>query len=90
MIDVGGSQVGISHAVSTPWTAEQCERLNDWQRDGEFHPFTCGGDRHDEAHRDYAKKSGDRDEGLLVATPEGWRCPVCEYRQDWAHGFMAD
>lgn len=26
----------------------------------------------------------------LVAHPEGWKCPCCDYTQNWAHDFMAD
>jgi hypothetical protein len=26
----------------------------------------------------------------LIATKEGWYCPVCDYRQDWAHRFMLE
>lgn len=26
----------------------------------------------------------------LVATEDGWICPVCTYTQKWAHNFMAD
>ncbi len=26
----------------------------------------------------------------LVATKDGWMCPVCDYKQYWAHEFMAD
>lgn len=29
-------------------------------------------------------------ETSLVATQFGWKCPVCDYRQNWAHSFMAD
>lgn len=25
----------------------------------------------------------------LIATENGWVCPVCDYKQDWAHSFMA-
>ena len=74
--------------TQAPWTPEQVEALNKWQREGPFHPFTCGGDRGDEAHRKYAEQNNDPDFGLLVATPEGWKCPVCDYKQDWAHDFM--
>lgn len=28
-------------------------------------------------------------ETKLIATEEGWHCPVCSYKQKWAHGFMA-
>lgn len=59
-----------------PWTAEQVEALNEYQRLGYAHEFTCGND-HD----------GDR---VLVATRDGWRCPSCDYTQDWAHEGMAD
>lgn len=75
--------------ITAPWTKDQVDALNHYQRLGDFHPFTCGGDRGDEAHRSFAQESGDRDWGLLVATPGGWICPVCDYRQDWAHPFMA-
>ncbi len=76
--------------ITAPWTAQQVSALNLYQRKGRFHPFTCGGERGDAAHRAYAASHGDRDEGLLVAHPDGWRCPVCGYRQDWAHAIMAD
>jgi hypothetical protein len=46
-----------------------------------MHPFTCGsGNRIDAAHLDR--------EGVLFATPNGWICPYCDYRQNWAHDFM--
>lgn len=50
-----------------------------------MHPFTCP-NRGDLAHN--IKSIGARDHGMLIATKEGWRCPACDYRQDWAHGFM--
>lgn len=25
----------------------------------------------------------------LIATNNGWICPVCDYKQNWAHDFMA-
>lgn len=75
--------------ITPPWTAEEVNALNAFQTQGRFHPFTCGGDRGDDAHTDYAEAHGDRDRGLLVATEQGWKCPVCSYTQDWAHQFMA-
>jgi hypothetical protein len=75
--------------IKAPWSQEQIDALNRYQREGNFHPFTCGGNRSDAAHKRYAEEHGDRDWGLLVATPEGWVCPVCGYKQNWAHGFMA-
>jgi hypothetical protein len=76
--------------VSTraPWTEPQVDALNRWQRCGWVHPFTCGsGHRGDDPHGQYAFEHGE-DFGQLVATPDGWRCPVCDYRQDWCHDFM--
>jgi hypothetical protein len=71
-----------------PWTAEQVAKLNAWQSCGWVHPFTCGcGDRADLMHRAYAERHGG-DLGQLIATADGWLCPVCGYRQDWAHDFM--
>ena len=67
--------------VRTPWPRELVDRLNEYQKNGRFHPYTCGGDRTNAAHLD--------GEGVLVATVDGWICPYCTYKQDWAHDFTA-
>lgn len=64
------------------FTADEVRSLNEYQISGEFHPFTCGGDRTDVNHLD--------GQGILVATEDGWECPFCEYKQDWAHDWMKD
>jgi hypothetical protein len=69
------AEEAMTEHLKTPWTEQQVAALNEYQRSGRFHPFTCG---HDSTH------------DALVATPEGWVCPDCDYRQDWAHAFMAD
>lgn len=62
--------------IHAPWTEEQVKNLNDWQRTGFVHPFTCGG-------RDCQCD--------LVATKDGWICPIgCGYKQSYAHDFMLD
>jgi len=66
--------------VHAPWTTEQVAALNRFQQNGDFHPFTCGGNRQDEFHLD--------GEGVLLATENGWVCPYCDYTQDWALAFM--
>ncbi len=69
--------------VHAPWTQEQVDALNRYQQEGKFHPFTCGsGRRTDEHHLD--------GEGILVATPQGWKCPYCDYKQDWALEFQVN
>lgn len=72
----------MTDLIRAPWTSEQVDALNRFQREGGMHPFTCGGD-HTPASP------------VLVAWEDGWHCPEpygepCDYRQDWAHAFMAD
>jgi hypothetical protein len=63
--------------INAPFTAEQVDALNRYQRLDHVHEFTCP-DAHDGADR------------TLYATREGWRCPHCDYRQNWAHKLMLD
>lgn len=71
------------NSIKPPWTPEQVAALNAHQHAGEFHPYTCG-NRNDEAHHLYAAEQGHGDHGILLATTDGWMCPVCDYRQCWA------
>lgn len=70
----------MSDKIRAPWTPEQVAALNDYQRSGVMHPFTCG-------HEHPAHPNA-----ILTAAPDGWRCHVlgCDYEQDWAHEFMAN
>jgi hypothetical protein len=61
--------------ILAPFTADQVDALNAFQRLGYIHPFTCPGH----------EGGGDRD---LIATRSGWICCHCAYRQDWAHAAM--
>jgi hypothetical protein len=74
--------------IKAPFTPPIVVELNRYQH-GFWHPFTCGNNRHDTAHTEYANKHGG-DFGALVATRNGWVCPVCGYRQDWAHSGMVE
>jgi general stress protein YciG len=76
--------------VEAPWSPAQVRALNAWQADRRVHPFTCTGERRDLAHVQYARNGGLHDLGILIAATDGWRCPVCHYRQTWAHPFMFD
>lgn len=76
----------MTDKIRPPWTPQQVSALNKFQRHGGMHPFTCpqpegpvGLTLHPASPR-------------LLATPDGWACsiPGCDYRQDWAHAFMAD
>jgi hypothetical protein len=67
--------------IDAPWTQEEVDALNRYQQERWMHPFTCGsGRRTDKDHLD--------GEGILLATLDGWICPFCDYRQNWAHEFM--
>lgn len=65
----------MSGRITAPWTDEQVESLNEFQVSGVMHPFTCN--RHPA-------------ERILMALPEGWECPSCDYTQTWAHRWMVD
>ena len=69
-------------SIKAPWTDEQVKALNETQHLGFVHEFTCAGNN--------CKRSEREDNGILVATNEGWVCPCGEYKQDWAHEFMFD
>ena len=56
-------------------TPAEVDALNRFQHSGQFHPYTCGGNRTDANHLD--------GEGILVATADGWVCPYCDYRQEF-------
>jgi hypothetical protein len=74
--------------IVAPWTPEQVAALNAYQEARQLHPFTCGNDRGDADHVAYQALNGG-DFGQLVASVDGWHCPVCGYRQAWAHAYMA-
>lgn len=64
--------------IEAPFTDEQVDALNAFQKACQFHPFTCPGDHIVcEQHRE------------LIATNDGWVCHCGDYRQSWAHEFMA-
>lgn len=65
-----------NNIIHAPFTEEQVVNLNNWQKDGRFHPFTCG--------------SGQHKTQSLIAGTSGWHCPLCDYKQTWAHEFMGE
>lgn len=56
--------------IKAPFTPEQVEALNNWQKAGIYHPYICG---NEQCCQD------------LIATEQGWTCPCCDYKQNWAH-----
>lgn len=72
--------------IHAPFTAEQVTNLWAWQQSRWVHPFTCV-NRSDEYHGWTVHVS---QMGALWPYEEGWYCPWCDYKQDWAHSFMVD
>jgi hypothetical protein len=66
-----------AETASFPFTSDQVESFNAFQKSWVFHPFTCGNREH----------GGD---DILVARENGLYCPTCDYRQDWMHRWMGD
>ena len=64
--------------IESPWTQQQVERANAWQAAANFHPYTCG---------QRSERPPHVGESELVATPDGWVCRFCDYKQGWAHSF---
>lgn len=65
----------MSDKIVAPWTDEQVAALNRFQTSGFVHEFTC--------RDDHGANSR-----VLVAHRDGWHCPSCSYRQNWAHASM--
>ena len=82
-------------AIQAPWTAEQVEKLNEYQDCDWVHEFTCP-NRGDRNHMDTSiflvgmspAESGQIDPGKLIARLDGFHCYYCGYHQTWAWDFM--
>jgi hypothetical protein len=72
--------------IEAPFDESQVAWLNQAQthtgKGMPIHPFTCAS-RSDGQH---GEEGGDL--GVLIATTQGWVCPHCDYRQDWAQSAM--
>ncbi len=66
----------IGDQVKAPFTKEEAEKLNQYQKLGFLHEFTC------------PNKHPDRT--LIAKEGAGWYCPHCDYTQNWAHAFMLE
>lgn len=79
--------------IFAPFTDEQVKKLNGYQKSPQFHPFTCTGQPvdHDDENGKFTENSRTvcPNEGILIATKEGWVCPCGKYKQKSAYSFMA-
>lgn len=70
--------------IEVPFTDKQVNSFNEYQKEGQLHPFTCGNDdKTTENHLDGGM-------GYLIAKHEYLECPYCDYKQHWMHEFMSD
>lgn len=79
--------------IKAPFTKEQVKKLNEYQKQGKFHQFTCcSPEEIPECLRAMKEVDGKIIEGtsngILIAREEGWICPCGKYKQNWAHSFM--
>ncbi len=56
-------------------TKEKIEKLNEYQKSGRFHPYTC-------CSYNGCERS-ENNWGVLVATDEKWICPCGKYTQEY-------
>lgn len=68
--------------IPAPWTLTQVAQLNAYQTSG-WHPYTCGTVRCWQWHT-IPNEMSIAVSTTLIAEPDGWRCPKCNYRQTWA------
>ncbi len=66
--------------IKAPFTEAQVARLIKWQKAGYVHPYTCG----------TQNKHKPDDDKVLIPTVNGFKCPTCDYEQDWAHQCAAN
>jgi hypothetical protein len=78
--------------IEAPFTKEQVDKLNNYQKEGVFHPFTCCSppDIKECKRINNEGETYEEREGILIATELGWICPCGKYKQDWAHSFMTE
>jgi len=58
-----------------PFTKEQIEIINEYQKNMYVHPLTCG---------------NAKCRAVLEMTENGLVCPECDYTQDWVPGCFID
>ena len=62
--------------TNAPFTKEQAESINAYQKAGVFHEFTCA--------------TEDCDGVLQASEGAGLYCPQCHYTQGWVHSWVAN
>jgi hypothetical protein len=65
--------------IYAPFTDEQVQKLNESQKSITMHPFTCMGT--------FCDRGKAENEGILIATNQGWICPCGQYTQNYARKF---
>jgi hypothetical protein len=81
----------IKSKISAPFTEAQAAALNQYQRAGRMHPFTCPRE-HELSRVRHTGQMYKAETRLVAMVHQGWECPdpACDYTQNWAHTFMVD
>lgn len=79
--------------IKAPFTEEEVKKLNAYQKSGTFHAFTCIGQPYVPKKHGVAVERSRKacpNDGMLIATSEGWVCPCGKCTQTWAYNFMIE
>jgi hypothetical protein len=68
------------------WLREEVKKLDEWKSVAD----DCADWQFANILASQVIPYSDENEGMLKATTDGWICPCGEYKQDWAHDFMAE
>ena len=81
--------------LNAPFTEEEVEKINKFQNNIKYHPYTCGSpDWIDNCSRKTENFSGEfliiKSEGKLIAKKEGLVCPCGKYIEETIEFFDVD
>ena len=80
LAEIATSSVTAAGKIRAPWDEMTVMLLNAGQQFGDQHPYTCSNGCEVPIFGGSLRLS-------LIAGVDGWFCPGCAYRQDWAHAF---
>jgi hypothetical protein len=79
--------------MNKDFSKENIDKLNKQQQSVNQHQYTCGGSGHipeckrqlsyDKRFKGEQVDFTNENEGVLIATENGWVCPCGKYTQDW-------
>lgn len=83
----------VAERITAPFTDKQVIRINEYQKDGQWAPYTCvnrwdhESSELDKKHQEYEETSGGYRGGAMIAHTHGLQCPVCGDIQPWVDPY---